>query len=205
MKRKIIFVTLCILSALLCLSPGLGICSASPAVQEQQVSMSKQDLTTLIENNKKQRIALEQSKAALQTASDALTQSQTALSEAREQLQQSQTTTAELRTESENLKNQLTESQAALTKSQQQTAQLLTELQQQKQQTNELQLHWGTLRSYADNAQNSIDKAEKSLQDTRQAFNESEKAHAKTEKSLKNRITAWQIVAAIVGGIAISK
>ena len=107
--------------------------------------------------------------------------------------------------ESKNLKDQLSESRAALTESQQQTAQLLNELQKQKQETQTLNLKWGELQSYADRANSSITKANESLQNTRMEFQQSEKAHEKAEKTLNNKITAWQIIAGLLAGYAISK
>lgn len=81
----------------------------------------------------------------------------------------------------------------------------LSELQKQKQETQTLNLKWGELQSYADRANSSITKANESLQNTRLEFQKNEKAHEKTEKSLKNRITAWQIIAGLLAGYAISK
>ena len=54
-------------------------------------------------------------------------------------------------------------------------------------------------------AGNPLAEAQKYLDDTRAEFLKNEKAHEKTERGLKNRIKAWQAVAAILCGVAITR
>nr|WP_304097723.1 hypothetical protein [Mitsuokella multacida] len=168
-----------------------GISLASPVQEQQTIAVSKSDLMTLIENNEKQQKALEQSATALTKAQKALETSQTALTEAKTTLTASQAETQTLR--------------QALTESQQETKALQKELSQQKEQTQQLQSQLQTLKIKSTSAENSIAEAQKSLDDTRAEFLKTEKAHERTENRLKNRIKAWQIVAAICGGIALTR
>ena len=96
-----------------------GISLASPAPEQQTVTMSRTDLTELQENNRKQQTALMQSAEALKKAQDALRTSTQALKQTREELNQS-------KVETQNLKQ-------ALTASQSETAMLLSDLEKQKQ------------------------------------------------------------------------
>lgn len=181
----------CLLFAL-CFALALpGISLASPAQEQQTIAVSRSDLTTLIENNEQQRKALEQSATALTKAQTALEASQKALTEAKATLKASQSETQTL--------------QQALKESQQETKALQIELSQQKEQTKTLQDQLLKLKDKSTSAEASIEAAQKSLDDTRAEFLKNEKAHERTENRLKNRIKAWQIVAAIVGGIAITK
>ena len=161
-----------------------GISSASPAQAQQIVTVSKTDLTELQENNRQQQTALKQSAEALKKAQTALQTSAQALNETREELNQS-------RVETQSLKQ-------ALTASQNETALLLNDLEKQKQETQ-------TLRQQSQAAGNSLAEAQKYLNDTRAEFLKNEKAHEKTERGLKNRIKAWQAVAAILCGVAITR
>ncbi|MCB5724764.1 hypothetical protein LIQ52_05400 [Mitsuokella jalaludinii] len=168
-----------------------GISSASPAQAQQTVTMSRTDLTELQENNRKQQIALMQSAEALKKAKDALQTSAQALKQTREELTQS-------KVETQNLKQ-------ALTASQSETALLLSDLEKQKQETQTLQQQLQTLQQQSQAAGNSLAEAQKYLDDTRAEFLKNEKAHEKTERGLKNRIKAWQAVAAILCGVAITR
>lgn len=168
-----------------------GISLASPAPEQQTVTMSRTDLTELQENNRKQQIALMQSAEALKKAQDALQTSAQALNETREELNQS-------RVETQSLKQ-------ALTASQSETALLLSDLEKQKQETQTLQKQLQTLQQQSQAAGNSLAEAQKYLDDTRAEFMKNEKAHEKTERGLKNRIKAWQAVAAILCGVAITR
>lgn len=168
-----------------------GISSASPAQAQQTVTMSRTDLIELQENNRKQQIALMQSAEALKKAQDALQTSAQALKQTREELTQS-------KAETQNLKQ-------ALTASQSETALLLSDLEKQKQETQTLQQQLQTLQLQSKAAGNSLAEAQKYLDDTRAEWLKSEKAHERTETRLKNRIKAWQIVAAIVGGVALTR
>ena len=62
-----------------------------------------------------------------------------------------------------------------------------------------------TERKQSQAAGNSLAEAQKYLDDTRTEFLKNEKAHEKTERGLKNRIKAWQAVAAILCGVAITR
>lgn len=161
-----------------------GISLASPAPEQQTVTMSRTDLTELQENNRKQQTALMQSAEALKKAQDALRTSTQALKQTREELNQS-------KVETQNLKQ-------ALTASQSETAMLLSDLEKQKQETQ-------TLQQQSQAAGSSLAEAQKYLDNTRAEFLKNEKAHEKTERGLKNRIKAWQVVAAILCGVAITR
>lgn len=169
--------------------PGISLASQAP--DQQTIAVSKSDWMTLQENNRKQQTALETSAKALKQAQTALETSQTALSEAQNTLKTSRENTKALQT--------------ALSESQQETIALKNELKQQKEQIGTLQLRLTELRQQSSNAENSIAAAQKSLDDTRAEWLKSEKAHERTENRLKNRIKAWQIVAAIVGGVALTR
>ena len=54
-------------------------------------------------------------------------------------------------------------------------------------------------------ASDALNKANQFLADTREEIRENERRHAEIEGALRNRITAWQIVAALLGGYAIFK
>ena len=174
-----------------CVLAWPGISLASPAQDQQTVIMSRTDLTELQENNRKQQTALMQSAEALKKAQDALQISAQALNETREELNQS-------RVETQSLKQ-------ALTASQSETALLLNDLEKQKQETQTLQQQLQTLQQQSQAAGSSLAEAQKYLDDTRVEFLKNEKAHEKTERGLKNRIKAWQVVAAILCGVAITR
>lgn len=168
-----------------------GISLASPAPDQQTIAVSKSDWMTLQENNRKQQTALEMSAKALKQAQTALETSQTALSEAQNTLRASREDTTAL--------------QKALNESQQETTALRSELRQQKDQAERLRTQLTELQQQSSSAENSIAAAQKSLDDTRAEWLKSEKTHERTENRLKNRIKAWQIVAAIVGGVALTR
>ena len=161
-----------------------GISLASPAPEQQTVTMSRMDLTELQENNRKQQTALMQSAEALKKAQDALRTSTQALKQTREELNQS-------KVETQNLKQALIASQSEI-------AMLLSDLEKQKQETQ-------TLQQQSQAAGSSLAEAQKYLDNTRAEFLKNEKAHEKTERGLKNRIKAWQVVAAILCGVAITR
>lgn len=168
-----------------------GISLASPVQDRQTVTVLKTDLTELQENNRKQQTALKQSAEALKTAQTALQTSTQALDKTKEELNQS-------KTETQNLKQ-------ALTASQSETALLLNDLTRQRQETKTLQDQLQTLQQQSTVAGNSLAEAQKYLDDTRTEFLKNEKAHEKTERRLKNRIKAWQVVAAILCGVALAR
>lgn len=174
-----------------CVLAWHGTSLASPAQDQQTIAVSKSDWMTLQENNKKQQIALEMSAKALTQAQTALETSQTALSEAQNTLRTSKENTTAL--------------QKALNESQQETTALQNELKQQKDQTERLRSQLTELQQRSNSAENSIAAAQKSLDDTRAEWLKSEKEHERTENRLKNRIKAWQIMAAIVGGVALTR
>lgn len=154
-----------------------GTCSATQAQDQTQVIVSIEDWTTLQENNSAQLMALQKSEEALQIAKTALKESAINLQAARKELKQS--------------KAELTALQMELKEQQEETLRLRKQLQQ--------------LQEKSASVSGSIEAAQKYLNDTREEILANEKAHAKTEKELKNKITAWQIVAVIIGGIAICK
>lgn len=188
MKRTKLLLALLLSFAVLV---SLGTCSASPAQEGRTITVSSNDWMILQENNKKQEIALQKSAEALTTARQALTESTAALQTTQKELEQSKTELQTLR--------------QALTASQKETSELLTNLQTQKAETQRLRQQLTTLQEQSATAANSIETAQKYLDDTRAEILANEKAHEKTEKALKNKITAWQIVAAILGGIAITR
>ena len=154
-----------------------GTCSATQAQDQTQVIVSIEDWTTLQENNSAQLMALQKSEEALQIAKTALKESAINLQAARKELKQS--------------KAELTALQMEVKEQQEETLRLRKQLQQ--------------LQEKSASVSGSIEAAQKYLNDTREEILANEKAHAKTEKELKNKITAWQIVAVIIGGIAICK
>ena len=154
-----------------------GTCSATQAQDQTQVIVSIEDWTTLQENNSAQLMALQKSEEALQIAKTALKESAINLKAARKELKQS--------------KAELTALQMELKEQQEETLRLRKQLQQ--------------LQEKSASVSGSIEAAQKYLNDTREEILANEKAHTKTEKELKNKITAWQIVAVIIGGIAICK
>ena len=154
-----------------------GTCSATQAQDQTQVIVSIEDWTTLQENNSAQLMALQKSEEALQIAKTALKESAINLQAARKELKQS--------------KAELTALQMELKEQQEETLRLRKQLQQ--------------LQEKSSSVSGSVEAAQKYLNDTREEILANEKAHAKTEKELKNKITAWQIVAVIIGGIAICK
>lgn len=180
--------------ALLLLSP-VGYCSGISEQNQQQIRVSETDWQTLKSNNSKQNEILQQLNSQLQTASEALQASTQALTEAQSALQISNDRNQMLQQQSETLKIQLQESQSNLQESQKQTAALKNELTLQKQQTAQLQLQLQTLVTSANSAGNSIDQANKYLQDAKAEFEADVKAHQKTENSLRNQKTLWQILA----------
>lgn len=134
---------------------------------------------------------MQKSAEALTTARQALTESTAALQTTQKELEQSKTELQMLR--------------QALTASQKETSELLTNLQMQKAETQRLRQQLTTLQEQSTTASSSIEAAQKYLNDTRAEILANEKARDKAEKALKNRITAWQVVAAILGGVAIAK
>lgn len=174
-----------------CVLAWPGISLASPAQDQQTIAVSKSDWMTLQENNKKQQTALKQSAEALKTAQTALQTSTQALDKTKEELNQS-------KNETQNLKQ-------ALTASQSETALLLNDLTKQRQEIKTLQDQLQTLQQQSTAAGSSLAEAQKYLDDTRTEFSKNEKAHEKTEKGLRNRIKAWQVVAAVLCGVAITR
>lgn len=183
-KRKILSVLALLFFAWAFLSPVYGACSPYQTETQNTVTVSKADLMKLGENNKKQREALMQSQTALEKAKAQLNESKQALQIASEQLSMSQ---------------------ESLTASKQETAELLMRLKQQQEETKQLKEQLTTLQTRSESASSLIAKANLSLQNTRAEFLENEKEHERTEKKLKNRITAWQIVAVFLGGAAAFK
>ena len=204
MTRKVMC-SLVLLCLLFLASPGCGICSATENQQEAAVSMSSADLMRLKENNAMQEQALSESARDLEKARAALTESNKALSEARRELAESQTKMNELRTQLEKLREQLTQSQEALTISQQEALRLLNELTAQKQEISTLKQRLIWLGGESENAKSALQRANESLQNTRLEFRKNEEEHARRERHLKNKIIVWQVVAVILGGVALSK
>lgn len=204
MTRKIMC-SLVLLCSLFSASPGFGICSATEHPQETDVSMSSADLMRLKENNVMQEQALSASAQDLEKAREALTESNRALSEARQELTASEEQVRALRTQSEKLQEQLKASQAALTISQREVVRLSSELTVQRNEVAQLRVRLTGLGSESENAANALQRANESLQNTRLAFQKNEQEHARREKRLNNKIAAWQIIAVILGGVALNK
>ena len=111
----------------------------------------------------------------------------------------------ETRQELRESKTQIADLQAALMGSESETAALMIELQQQQQETAKLKERLQALEAESKTAENSIAKANEYLQNTRLEFQAREREHERTEAALKNKLTAWQIVAALLGvGLAFS-
>lgn len=204
MTRKIMC-SLVLLCSLFSASPGFGICSATEHPQETDVSMSSADLMRLKENNVMQEQALSASAQALEKAREALTESNRALSEVRQELTASEEQVRALQEQSATLKEQLRASQEALTISQNEAVQLSSALTAQRSEIAQLKERLTGLGSESENAESASQRANESLQNTRLEFQKNEQEHARREKRLNNKITAWQIIAVILGSVALSK
>ena len=204
MTRKVMC-SLVLLYLLFLSSPGFGICSATEHPQETDVSMSSADLMRLKENNAIQKQALSESARDLEKARAALTESNKALSEARRELTASEEQVRALQEQSATLKEQLRASQEALTISQNEAVQLSSALTAQRSEIAQLKERLTGLESESENAASALQRANESLQNTRLEFQKNEQAHARREKRLNNKIAAWQIIAVILGGVALSK
>ena len=204
MTRKIMRSLAC-LCLLFLASPGFGICSATENQQEAAVSMSSADLMRLKENNAMQEQALSESARDLEKARVVLTESNKALSEARQELTASEERVRMLQEQSATLKEQLRASQEALTISQSEAAQLSSELTEQRREIAQLRARLTGLGNESENAASALQRANESLQSTRLEFQKNEQEHARREKRLNNKITVWQIIAVILGGVALSK
>ncbi|WP_314905026.1 hypothetical protein [Selenomonas artemidis] len=189
-RAKYIFGVLC-LASLFCV-PSYGSCAESRETSAEVVSMSKTDFERLHSINMMQSETLQQSDEDLQTAKNQLIESNTALEKAREQLTESEKQIKQLR-------EQLNASKRALTISQSETEVLQNNLQEQRAETQRLQTRLIMLQQQSENAENEIERANKSLQDTLMRFKENEREHERRERSLKNRATFWQIVAVACG------
>lgn len=204
MTRKIMRSLAC-LCLLFLASSGFGICSATENQQEAAVSMSSADLMRLKENNAMQEQALSESARDLEKARVVLTESNKALSEARQELTASEERVRMLQEQSATLKEQLRASQEALTISQSEAAQLSSELTEQRREIAQLRARLTGLGNESENAASALQRANESLQSTRLEFQKNEQEHARREKRLNNKITVWQIIAVILGGVALSK
>ena len=204
MTRKVMC-SLVLLCLLFLASPGCGICSATENQQEAAASMSSADLMRLKENNAMQEQALSESARGLKKACAALTESNKALSEARRELTASEEQVRALQEQSATLKEQLRASQEALTISQNEAVQLSSALTAQRSEIAQLKERLTGLGSESENAASALQRANESLQNTRLEFQKNEQEHARREKRLNNKITVWQIIAVILGGVALSK
>ena len=180
--------SLCALSfmcAVLLLSlPSAVSCSEARATsQAETLTVSMQDWNALKANNAAQRKALEESQAALTEARKELTASQTALTEARELLELSQMTSTE---------------------AQEKLMQLLRESETQKVEIEKLRQELTALKSESLTASDALSKANQYLQDTKKEIEANEAAWRKRENQLERQRLLWQIVAVLVGGVAIA-
>ncbi|MFC2461022.1 MAG: hypothetical protein ACFNQB_07445 [Selenomonas noxia] len=204
MTRKNICSLAC-LCLLFLVSSGYGICSATENPQEAAVSMSSVDLTRLKENSAMQAQALSASARDLEIAHVALNESNKALKEARQELTASEERMRTLKEQSEKLQELLRASKEALMISQRETLQLSSELSAQRSEIAQLKQRLMGLGSESENAASALRRANESLQSTRLEFQKNEQEHARREKQLKNKITVWQIIAVILGGVALGK
>lgn len=161
-----------------------GICSAAPKAEEETITILKSDWIALQENNRQQKIALEESNRELSEARKALNASQIALSEAVNSLEVSQMTSSE---------------------AQEKLILLWNEYEAQGREIERLKKELAEQKKESLTAYESIARANQFLQDTREEIRENERRHAEIEGALRNRITAWQIVAALLSGYAIFK
>ncbi|MBR1760899.1 MAG: hypothetical protein IJ741_06945 [Schwartzia sp.] len=169
---------------LLCL-PSVGICSEAQATgREETVTVSMQDWNTLKANNAAQKKALQESQAALTEARKELTASQTALTEARELLELSQMTSAE---------------------AQEKLLTLLKESELQKAEIEKLRQELTALKSESLTASDALTKANQYLSDTKKEIEANEATHRKRENQLERQRLLWQIVAVLIGGVAVAK
>ena len=192
-----------LMAVVLCLSLlwplSAGYCSETIGQPQTQTIEQDSTLSRLQINNEKQKQKLQLLEKELIQLSSQLQISQTATAEARQSLTELQTANNQLRQESQTLKNQLSASQTSLTESQKQVSELKLILNQQKQQINQLQERLIGLSSSAENAENSIQAANQSLQQAREEMLAAQKAHEKTEKKLRTQKTLWQILAIGLG------
>lgn len=198
-----------LMAAILCLSLlwplSSGYCSETTGQPQTHTIEQSSALSRLQINNEKQKQKLQLLEKELIQLSSQLQLSQTATAEARQSLTELQRANNQLRQESQTLKSQLSESQTCLTESQKQVSELTIILNQQKQQINQLHQHLNGLSSSAENAENSIQATNQSLQQARQEMLAAQKAHETTEKRLRTQKTLWQILAIGLGAWGATK
>lgn len=178
---------LCVLSfmcAVLLLSlPSVGFCSEAETNPPDTLTISVKDWETLQRNNAEQKKALEESQKELEEARKARNESDRALNEAKALLENSQMSSSEMQ---EKLISLLNES-----------ATLKAEIVTLK---NELAL----AKSESATASDAIAKANQYLADTREEILANEAAWRKREAQLERQRLLWQIVAVVLGGVAIA-
>ncbi len=93
----------------------------------------------------------------------------------------------------------------ALSASEMDSASALKELTEARQELTLLRLELTRYRKEAESASESLTIAQDELNNALKSLKESEAAHARTENRLRNQRTAWQIIALILGGVAVTR
>ena len=169
---------------LLCL-PSVGMCSEAQATgREETLTVSMQDWNKLKANNAAQKKALQES--------------QTALTEVRKELN----ALREVLTEAKAL---LESSQMTSTEAQERLATLLKESELQKAEIGKLRQELSALKAESKTASDALTKANQYLSDTKKEIEANEATRRKREAQLERQRLLWQIVAVIVGGVAVAK
>ena len=162
---------------LLLLSPSVGFCSEMLDPTQQTVTLSMNDYQTLRENNRQQAELLTELENQLSQAKIALTDSKEALRIARQ----------------------------ALTESEIEQVNLLTELTKQKEELLTLRSELSKQKTLSESAENSLEKANQYLSDTRNEIMRLEEKHRRTERQLRTQKTLWQILASFLVVYAVQK
>ncbi len=160
-----------------------GSCSEKATAEQDTLTISRQDWEALRRNNAEQKRALEESQRELSEVKKAQAESEKALIEAQSLLETSQMTSDEMTKLCATLLNELNLSRA-------ENAKLTQELKDAKAESM--------------TASDAIAKANQFLSDTKKEIEANEAAWRKRETQLERQRLLWQIVAVVLGGVAIS-
>ena len=179
-RKSVISALLAVLS-LSALSLGLFTpAHAEAATEPDTITISRADWNALIQSNKEQRTALEESQRELSEVKKAQVESEQALSEAKILLETSQMTSDEMTKLCATLLNELNLSKA-------ENAKLTQELK--------------TAKAESLTAYEAIARANQYLQDTKKEIEANEAAWRNRENQLERQRLEWQIASALIGWI----
>ena len=99
----------------------------------------------------------------------------------------------------------LAESESDLTAASSESAELRAQLAEVQSQLSALKQELTQARSESETVLQSLKTANDDLANASASFKKSEQEHAKTESALRTQKTLWQVVAIILGGVAIAK